>query len=518
MKRFPVKNKKYYDNIMRVFIAKLTKCVCFSLAFLIVASAAFAQEEIIPNIRFKDADIKVVLQSIAQKAIKNGNKINIVISPQVEGLVSVNLENIDWQTALKAVLNAYGYSYRWIGDNIILVATGDEIKNRDIQEKERQEVEVPTLKVFKLKYLDANDAKKSIQSLLSPAGRISVLESTGQAGWEFGDDVAKRKRAQEGQVSRTKIMVISDISKNLDEVEKLLKELDVMPKQVMIKVKIMEINRDLLRDIGFSWGTGATGASAADFTFSQLNLDANGQRTLGGHGLSDQTPSNFVPKQTNINANNTGLKLDFKNLTGAQFEVVMHALEENVKTNTLSSPNILTLNNQEASIMVGTKFPIIKTQVSEQSSQIIGGSLEKYQDIGIQLNVVPQICGEMDDFINMIIHPVVSSQNGTTKIQSGTTVLAEYPIILTREAQTQVVVKDGDTIVLGGLLKDVRSKSRIGVPVLKDLPLIGWAFGRDTYDLEKIDLLIFLTVHVLKPGEAVSQEVVNPSAIMSKFK
>jgi type IV pilus assembly protein PilQ len=457
------------------------------------------------------------LQSIAQKAVKDGNKVNVVISPQVEGLVSVNLENIDWQTALKAVLNAYGYSYRWIGDNIILVATGDEIKTRDIQEKERQEVEVPTLKVFKLRYLDANDAKKSVQSLLSPAGRVSVLESTGQAGWEFGDDVAKRKRSQEGQVSRTKILVISDISKNLDEIGKLLKELDIMPKQVMIKAKIMEVDRDLLRDIGFSWGTGSTGASAADFTFQQLNLDANGSRTLGGHGLSDQTPSNFNPKSAGINANNTGLKLDFKNLTGAQFEVVMHALEENVKANTLSAPTILTLNNQEASIMVGTKFPIIRTQVSEQSSQIIGGSLEKYQDIGIQLNVVPQICGETDDFINMIVHPVVSSQNGTSKIQSGTTVLAEYPIILTREAQTQVVVKDGDTIVIGGLLKDVRSKSRIGVPVLKDMPLIGWAFGRDTYDLEKIDLLIFLTVNVLKPGEPVSQDVVNPQALISKF-
>ncbi|MFA6281136.1 MAG: secretin and TonB N-terminal domain-containing protein [Candidatus Omnitrophota bacterium] len=517
MKCFPVKNEKH-SNVMNLFTAKLTKCACLSFVFLLIVSTVFAQEEVIPNIRFKDADIKVVLQSIAQKAVKNGNKVNVVISPQVEGLVSVNLENIDWQTALKAVLNAYGYSYRWIGDNIILVATGDEIKNRDIQEKERQEVEVPTLKVFKLKYLDANDAKKSIQSLLSPAGRVSVLESTGQAGWEFGDDVAKRKRSQEGQISRTKILVISDISKNLDEIEKLLKELDVMPKQVMIKVKILEVDRDLLRDIGFSWGTGSTGASATDFTFQQLNLNSDGTQTLGGHGLSDQTPSNFVPKQTNINANNTGLKLDFKNLTGAQFEVVMHALEENVKSNTLSSPNILTLNNQEASIMVGTKFPIIKTQVSEQSSQIIGGSLEKYQDIGIQLNVVPQICGDADGFINMIIHPVVSSQNGTTKIQQGDTILAEYPIILTREAQTQLVVKDGDTVVMGGLLKDVRSKSRIGVPVLKDLPVIGWAFGRDTYDLEKIDLMIFLTVHVIKPGEVVPQEVVNSQAILSRFK
>ncbi len=518
MKKFLLKNKKTQNYVSKLFTVQLTRFICFSLLFLFIASLSLAQEESIPMIRFKDADIKVVLQSIAQKAVKDGKKVNIVISPQVEGLVSVNLENIDWQSALRAVLDAYGYSYKWIGDNIILVATGDEIKTKDIQEKERQEVEVPTIKIFKLKYLDANDAKKAIQSLLSPAGRVSVLEATGQAGWEFGDDVTKRKRAQEGQVSRTKILVISDITKNLDAIEKLLKELDVMPKQVMIRAKIMEVDRNLLRDIGFSWGTGPAGASSSTFAFDQQNLNSKGTMTLGGHGLSDQTPSIFTPLSSGINATNTGLKVDFQHLTGAQFEVIMHALEENVKTNTLSAPTILTLNNQEASILVGTKFPIITTQVSEQSSQIIGGSLQKYQDIGIQLNVVPQICGDHDDFINMIIHPVVSSQNGTTKIQQGTTVLAEYPIILTREAQTQVMIKDGETIVMGGLLKDVRSKERQGIPVLKDLPLIGWAFGRDTYDLEKIDLLIFLTVHVLKPGEIVPQEAVNSQALISKFK
>jgi type II secretory pathway component GspD/PulD (secretin) len=166
--------------------------------------------------------------------------------------------------------------------------------------------------------------------------------------------------------------------------------------------------------------------------------------------------------------------------------------------------------------MVGTKFPILKTQVSEQSSQIIGGSLERYQDIGIQLNVVPQACGENDEFINMIVHPVVSSQNGTTKIQSGTTTLAEYPIILTREAQTQLVVKDGETIVMGGLLKEVVGKEKTGIPVLKDLPLIGWAFRRDTHDLEKIDLLIFLTVDILRPGEQIPVESVNTRTVVSK--
>jgi len=521
MKMFQIIKSSFFFSARKQEIKGAQKLL-LAFLFLFVLALQFVlssfSQEVIPVVKFKDADIKVVLQSISQKATREGKKVNIVVSPKVEGLVTVNLESVDWLTALKGVLDAYGYSYKWIGDNIVLVATIEEIKEKDLQEKERQEIEVPKLKVFKLKYLDANDAKKAIASLLSPVGKVSVLESTGQAGWEFGDDVAKRKRAEEGQISRTKILVVSDVSKNLDEVDKLLKEIDNMPKQILIKAKVMEVDRDLLRDIGFEFGTGTTGASSATFAFDQLNLNSKNTKTLGGHSLSGQTPTVF-PSGTAITANNTGLKIDFKQLTGAEFEVVMHALENDVQTNVLSAPTIVTLNNQEASIMVGTKFPILKTQVSEQSSQIIGGSLDRYQDIGIQLNVVPQACGENDDYVNMIIHPVVSTQTGTSKIQSGTTILAEYPIIDTREAQTQVVVKDGDTIVMGGMLKDSKAKEKTGIPVLKDIPFLGWAFRRDSYYSEKIDLLIFITVHIVKPGEIVPSESINNSpAVVSKVK
>jgi type II secretory pathway component GspD/PulD (secretin) len=401
-----------------------------------------------------------------------------------------------------------------------LVATVEEIKEKEAQEKEIRDIEIPKLKVFRLKYIDANDAKKSIQPLLSAAGQASVLESTGQAGWEFGEDVTKRKRALEGKVSRTKVLVVSDVSKNLDDIEKLLNEIDVMPKQILIKARIMEVNRDYLRDIGFDWGTGTTGADTST-SFTQLPLASKNNVTtenLGGHVLGDQiTPSSFVPKTTGLTTANTGLKVVFKHLTGAEFEVILHALEEDLRTNTLSAPVILTLNNQEASILVGTKYPIVKTQVSEESSQIIGGSLERYQDIGIQLNVVPQICGDSDNFVNMIIHPVVSSQSGTTKIQTATTILAEYPIILTREAETQIVLRDGETIVMGGLLKDIKSKQEIGVPILSKLPIIGRIFRRDTNDTEKIDLLIFITVNIVNPGDALSQEVINTEKVTSHF-
>jgi type II secretory pathway component HofQ len=170
MKLFQIARNNIYLPERKSIFRKIA--VFFTLPFVCLFSLSIYPSLIFSGgyslVKFKDADIKVVLQSIAQKATKNGRKVNIVVSPKVEGLVTVNLESVDWQTALKGVLDAYGYSYKWSGDNIVLVATVDEIKEKDIQEKERQEIEVPKLKLFKLKYLDANDAKKSIESLLSP--------------------------------------------------------------------------------------------------------------------------------------------------------------------------------------------------------------------------------------------------------------------------------------------------------------------------------------------------------------
>ncbi|ODS30476.1 MAG: general secretion pathway protein D [Candidatus Scalindua rubra] len=501
---FEVKSRKYLFIFLSIYL-------------LLIHSPIYAQEKSIPAIRFKDADINLVIQSIAQKAIKDGKKVNIVTRPSVKGSVSINLENVGWETALKVIMDAHNYGYEWIGDNIILVSTLEEIKEREAQEKKRQEVEVPRTKVFKLIYLDANDAKKAVEPILSLAGRASVLEITGQTGWEFGTDVTKRKRVKEGIFSRTKVLLISDIAKKLNEIETLLEEIDVMPMQVLIKTRIMEVNRDLLKDIGFDWGTGSTGASSETLSFT--NLDEKGKKAVAGHILGDQvTPSGFGPKTTALTTGNTGFRLGFRKLTGFEFEALLHALEEDTRTNTLSAPSILTINNQEASILVGQKFPIVRTTTSTETNRIIGGELDFYQDIGIQLNVIPQIAGDNDEFVNMIIHPAITSRlsDVTVTDQEGTT-LATFPLLSSREAETQTIIKDGETIVMGGLLKDVVIKQEIGVPFLRKLSLIGRLFRRNTYDTEKIDLLIFITAKIIKPGEKIPQEIIDKSSVTSEF-
>ena len=468
------------------------------------SSAAAVKEEVLPGkitIDFKDADIHNVLKVIALKA-----GVNIVTSPEVTGTVTIRLSDVSWKDALKTIISAYGYGYEQ-RENIIMVAPLEKLTEQKKQEVELNQVQPMATEVFVLKYIDAQDAKNAIEPQLSSRGQITVLETTGQAGWAFGktDDTGKRKRSGEDRISRSKTLIITDVPPVIDKIKKMIVDIDVKPQQVLIEARIIEVNKDRLRDIGIDWGTGSSGASSSSGALSYVPVGKNAggfdNSRIGGHILSDLvTPATFTPEATSITSANTGLKLAYRKLTGSQLEIILHALEEDVDSNTLSAPRIVTLNNQEATILVGQKFPLITTSISTQTNQVTGSTLDRYQDIGIQLNVVPQICDK--DYINMIIHPAVTSYSSTLKTRTDAgVILSEYPIIDTREAETQIFIKDGETVVIGGLLKDVKTQSKTGIPFLGRIPLLGLLFQRQTNDIEKIDLLIFITARILKEGE-----------------
>jgi len=501
-------------------------------ALMLLASSAFAQESVFENLKFKDADIKIVLQAIAEQASREGKKINILTSPEVQGMVSINLDHVDWETALNVLLKANNYSY-YRYRNVITVASPATIQVMEQADLGKQTEQFTGMKIFRLKFIDAGDAARAAVPLLSKVGKVSVLDTTGRGGWAFGSATPERTMGA-GQAStqtvymqgstqtvptefkRSKVLIVSDVPSKIEQISNLIDEIDVMAKQILIRAKIMEVNRNALMDIGVDWGTGSTGGELSTITTVDLNGKNNAQ--IGAHSLATVTPSAFLPQSTGLTTSNAGLKLLVKHLTGTQFEVVMHALEEKANTNTLSEPTVVTLNNQEASILIGTKFPIIKTDVSTQTNYILGGSLQEYKDIGIQLNVVPQIWGEKDEYISMIVHPAVSSYSTTEKVvsQDGT-VLVQYPIISTREAQTQLVVKDGETVVMGGLLKDARTKEDIGIPFLRKIPFFGNLFTRKTKNSEKVDLLIFITAQIVKPGELMSKEILDTAKVTDNF-
>ena len=449
---------------------------------------------------FKEADIRNVLKIISYKS-----GVNIVTTPEVMGNVTIRLVEVPWEKALDVILKTYGFGYEKQG-RIITVAPIEKLTALKKQEVELAQVQPTFTEVFNLKYIDAQDAKKALEPQLSVRGKITVLEMTGQAGWEFGSSgMSKRKRETQEKKARSKVLIISDVPPALDKIREVIGQLDIMPQQVIIETRIMEVNRDRLKDIGFDWGTGTGGAESATITTTPAGKRGGvSMSEAGGHILGDQiTPSVFGPKEsTALTTANTGLKMLFKRLTGTQFEVLLHALDEDVHTNTLSAPRIMTLNNQEASILIGTRYPILKTDITGAGSTAITTvTLDYYQDIGIQLNVVPQI--GQNDYINMVIHPAVS-----TFVSSDTSITAaKYPIIDIREAETRILMKDNETVVIGGLLKDVKSKEILGVPFLSKIPLLGIFFRRETIDTQKIDLLIFITARIVREGDFSTEEI-----------
>jgi len=426
--------------------------------------------------------MRQVLNSFAMQANRN-----IVLSPEVTNdSVTIHLNNVQWDNALDVILKPYGYGYREVGNAIVI---GELSKLKSLEA-----VEPLQSRVYQLRYLDASDVKSIIEGQLSSRGTISIITARGQKGWKSLSsgrsgqgsggslDMRERKGDGEDQV-HSKTIVVSDVPSVLDRVAATLMEIDQMPQQVLVEARFMEVNEDLLRDIGVEMGG---------------SFDVGG----GSFGLADQffsaTPNAFKPKSTGVATGMTGERIPpgslstFGQLTvsSGSWDLFISMIEEDEDTKTLSAPKILTLNNQEAAIVVGTRYPIISSQTTASTSfdPTVSETLEYYESIGIQLNVVPQICA--DGYINMVVRPSVTEIIGERGQNA-------YPIIKTRDTETQVLLADGETIVIGGLLEDRVTEGVFKVPFLGDIPFVGRLFRRDTKDTATIDLLIFISATVI---------------------
>jgi type IV pilus assembly protein PilQ len=503
----------------------------FLAVFMLVAvSLASAAAPALSSLKFKDTEIATVLKAIEKKADLEGKKITIVTTPEVFGLVTVDLENVDWKTAFKVILKMCDLGYTQDG-SILTVSTLAKIA--EDQKKEDDTIFASggmKIEAFKLKHVEAADVAKMITPFLTKDGKVSVLDVVNKQGWGFsastsgminvGDNSSGSGSSYSQptaptnttKMTRTKILAVSDTPIVVRQVGKLIEEMDTAPKQVLIRAILLEVVENKYFDLGVNFGTTDALGKAGDIFNKDYQL-GTASRFIGT-GVDNPTSGKLASLTS-------GFKFGFSKIEGTQFEVVIRALQEDENTNTLSTPTILTMDGREATILVGEQFPIIDTTSSTMDSNTVGGSLNYYQNIGIQLRVVPQICGDNDDKVNLIVHPTVSNQNGTVKI-GGTTAtstsgtdnpIAEYPIIDTREAETQMVIDDGDTVVMGGLLSDSKKKDLSGVPYLSDIPFLGKIFDRISKNREKKDLLIFLTVKIVRPSTVLPADVVDRTKI-----
>jgi type IV pilus secretin PilQ/predicted competence protein len=475
------------------------------------------------TINIDDGPIAQVLNAFSRQTGRS-----IVLGPEVTGKVTARLHGVKWQDALDAILRPYGFGYYQVGDAIIVssveklpkTVAATVVSSGGVVAATSAALVAPpdkVVKVFVLKYLDAADVEDVVKGYLSQGGTIGRLVAKSQSWEDVGqqggtstssENLGRLRRfSEKDDQTRGKTLVVVDTQAKIDQIAAVLAQLDTMPMQVQIEAKFVEVRANLLRDIGFEWGSGENGTVPGVKTVATTaggKLYGAGAQQVSG----SVKPAAFAPQTTALGGVlplNGGMTLAFQKLSDFQFEALLHMLEEDASYNLLSSPRILAMNNQDAVIIVGQKLPIIKQDVSTASggAPTVSTSLERYEDEGIKLKVLPQICD--NEFINLIVHPsvrnLVGYQSGKAVSGAAQQSLTDYPVLATREAETQVMLKSGQTIVIGGMMKENKQTTQIKVPVLGSIPLLGVLFRRDTVSTEKTELLVFLTATIRNPAD-----------------
>lgn len=468
---------------------------------------------------FNETDIRDVLRLIADEY-----NLNMVMSDDVVGTVTLRLKGASLQNTLDAILSGKGYDYE-IRDNIIRVGKAEAVQAERTQRISREGQEPLVTEVFVLRYLDGNDVKDMIKSLLSVRGNVSVLERRPYRGFHFGTQGSGSgaynsaqnttpnasavlaaagaggggggaagtsgggsngliRQRDEDEKPRSNTIMVSEVRSQMEKIRQVIAQVDVPPRQILIDARLLEVTTRTLEDLGIDFSNSSGISPGSDTNSVVTNINSGTSST----GINSNILTNTFPGNTDA-----GIHTVFTKIGGSDLSVVLHALSQDSRTKTLSAPRILTIENQEAAILVGEQFPIFQSTVTDQGTTT--ESLSYFQPIGISLQVIAQVTPESE--ISMIIHPTVSSLGSFVTGTSGLT----QPRINTREADTRVLMKNGETLVIGGLLQDEDSRKYWSLPIINHVPVIGRLFTREQTSIDQKNLLIFITPHIVKAGQ-----------------
>lgn len=411
------------------------------------------------SLDFEDADILSILRLISEVS-----GINIIASPEVKGKVTVKMLNVPWDQALDIILKTHGMG-KVFEDNIIRVVplTALTKERDDLAKAKEAEAKAEDLvsKIIPLGYSKPGPMKDAIEKakVLSPRGNVSIDE-------------------------RTNTLIVKDIAKNLAEAESLIKVLDKPTPQVSIEAKIVEASTSFIRELGIQWGfkniADAAHGNPLPYTFPH-SMKIGGSTLTGGTGMSGNPWAINLPAPVGVGSGGA-LGLTFGSITNTfTLDLQLSALEGIGQGKILSNPKIITLDNEEALIKQGRSIPYIT--VSAEGTQTI------FREAVISLTVTPTITPGGAISIKLLV----------TKDEPGAEVAAGT-IIERREAKTNVLVQDGETIVIGGIITSKKTGGMSGVPLLHKIPILGWLFKKETLREETSELLIFITPRIVRPA------------------
>ena len=429
------------------------------------------------TLNFQDIDVRSVLQLLADTSGQN-----IVVSDSVTGSLTLRLQNVPWDQALDIVLRTKGLDKRR-QDNVIIIGPTEELAAREKAElaahKEVQELSPTHTEFMQVNYAKVSDLAKLIKttnakdSMLSPRGSLSVDE-------------------------RTNTLLVQDTTEKLADIRRLVQTLDVPVRQVLIEARIVIVSDTFERDLGARFGiTGATtagpgslisvtgnGAGADTMTQSGITnlLGANNRATPVATPILDNR------YQVNVPAAHTNGSIGISVLGGSHIiDLELTAAQNEGKSETISSPRVITANQKQATIMQGVEIPY-------QESASSGATTTQFKNAVLSLKVTPLITPDN----RVILDLDVSDDSVGQQVTSATG--GTVPSIDTRQIITQVLVNDGQTVVLGGILDTTKSKAANKVPFFGDIPVLGNLFKSTTNINNKTELLIFITPKILREG------------------
>jgi type IV pilus assembly protein PilQ len=430
------------------------------------------------TLNFQDIETRAVLQLLAETSGQN-----IVVSDTVQGNVTLRLQNVPWDQALDIVMRTKGLDKRQEG-NVIYVAPAEELAAREKQMLESQK-SLTELAPVRTEYLQVNYAKASdLASLIKSQGKGSLLSERGSLAID----------------ERTNTLLLQDTSDRLADIRRLVQTLDIPVKQVLIEARIVIVNDDFSRELGVRFGgafVGNYGSNDGLMYVSNSGLNsADGSRGPiiapggpGGAGVDGSSVATGLDRYlVNLPVANPAGRLAMTLLDSDYVvDLEITAAQREGRGEVVSAPRVITANGKEAVIEQGTEIPY-------QESASSGATTTQFKKAVLSLKVTPQITP--DD--RVILDLTVSKDSVGQILPSATG--GSVPSIDTREITTQVLVNDGQTVVLGGILETERRDTVNKVPFLGDVPGLGWLFRSKGKTDNKDELLIFVTPKILREG------------------
>ena len=407
------------------------------------------------SINFQDIPVRNVLQLIADY-----NQFNLVVSDSVEGNLTLRLDGVPWQQVLDIILQVKGLDKR-VDGNVILVAPTDELDLREKQQLEKQQLE-QTMGELSSEIIKVNFAKASdIAEMINGEGNISMLSERGSLSVD----------------ERTNALLIRDLKENINVIREIVDTLDIAVKQVQIEARIVTVSEGNLDELGVRWG------------FSSQNGSTTAGGSIEGNRLYGDGVDASIDDFLNVNlaaasSNASSIAFSVAKLgSDLLLDLELSALQRESKAEVISSPRLITTNKKPAYIEQGTEIPYLESSSS-------GATSIAFKKAVLSLKVTPQITPDN----RLVLDLSVTQDRPGEVVKTGN---GEAVAIKTQRIGTQVLVDNGETVVLGGIFQHNVTDTVDKVPLLGDIPLLGALFRRSYQQMGKSELLIFVTPKVV---------------------